>query len=204
MSRIGPGIRRPATRDYPFCKGRAAACEKPRLSSRGTFAAWLGPVETVMEFTNAVKLGSMATELNVVELRADDQIDAAFDLMAVLRPSLRRNEFVAQVRAQERESGFRLAGGFDAGGRLVVLAGYKRVTTLSQGAHLFVDDLVTAPDVQGRGYGRAMLAYLAGRARVMGVRAVGLQSRPTARGFYEKVGFTMSKGIPCSIEVEKL
>lgn len=146
----------------------------------------------------------MPAELHVVELATDEQIDAAFDLMAVLRPSLRRNEFLRQVRTQEQSSGFRLAGGFDPGGRVVVLAGYKPASTLSRGPHLFVDDLITAPDLQGRGYGRAMLAYLANRARELGVTTICLESRNTAAGFYEKVGFTMSKGIPCSIEVERL
>jgi GNAT superfamily N-acetyltransferase len=146
----------------------------------------------------------MEQRLTVVELESDEQIDAAFSLMAVLRPSLRRESFVGLVRGQGREFGYRLAGGFDVTGRLVVLAGYKPGSTLSRGAHLFVDDLVTAPDAQGRGHGRAMLIYLARRAREMGLPSICLDSRATARGFYEKVGFEMWTAIPCGIGVERL
>src|SRR5690348_8720538 len=99
-----------------------------------------------------------------VELKSDEQIAAAFDLMAVLRPHLNRESFVQQVRAQQKESGYRLVGGFTPDGRLVTLAGYKRATTLARGPHLFVDDLVTLPTEQSKGYAKSLLAHLAQRA----------------------------------------
>jgi GNAT superfamily N-acetyltransferase len=133
-------------------------------------------------------------------LQTDVEIAGAFPLMRVLRERLRAESFVADVRAQQRD-GYVLAGGF-AGGRLVALAGFRPGLTLSRGPHLFVDDLVTDPAEQGKGHGRAMIAWLRRRAAEMDLPVVALDSRATAKGFYERCGFTMNTSIPCWIAAE--
>jgi ribosomal protein S18 acetylase RimI-like enzyme len=144
----------------------------------------------------------MTETLTIRELTTDDEIAGAFDLMSVLRPHLQPETFVSQVRQQARE-GYRLFAGL-TGRSIVVLAGIRDGLTLSRGPHLFVDDLVTAPSVQGRGYGKAMLRHVAGLAREKGLPRVWLDSRDTAKSFYEQMGFKVSTGAPCSIEVERL
>ena len=144
----------------------------------------------------------MPGNFNIVELTSDGEIAAAFPLAAVLRPHLHAQTFAAQVRAQQRE-GYRLLGGF-SDGSLVALAGYRPATTLARGPHLFVDDLVTAPGHQGKGYGTAMLAHLAAVARRHHLDKLWLDSRDTARTFYERVGFTMHTSIPCWIDGDRL
>jgi GNAT superfamily N-acetyltransferase len=144
----------------------------------------------------------MANPLQIVELETDGQIAAAYSLMSVLRPRIPAHAFLPQVRAQQRE-GYRLVGG-SVDGQWVVLAGYRLSTTLSRGPHLFVDDLVTAPDHQGKGYATALLRHLAGLAKTRGLDKVWLDSRDTARAFYEQVGFMMHTSIPCSIDVTRL
>jgi GNAT superfamily N-acetyltransferase len=144
----------------------------------------------------------MLTELEIAELDRDDALAAAFPLMAELRPRVRTEDFIPQVRAQQRE-GYRLLGG-SVGGRYVTLAGYRMATTLVRGRHLFVDDLVTAATEQGKGYGTAMLRRLAEIAGAEGVERVCLDSRDTARTFYEHVGFTMHTSIPCYIDAAAL
>lgn len=86
----------------------------------------------------------------------------------------------------------------------VVFAGYRPAHTLARGPHLFVDDLVTDEPVRGRGYGRAMLRWLAERALERGLPRVHLDSRDTARGFYASAGFEFSASIPCSISAQRL
>ena len=144
----------------------------------------------------------MTEALTIRELRAQGEIEAAHGLMAVLRPHLLRAEFVGRVQDQRRE-GYRLIGGY-MGERLVVLAGARDGCTLSRGLHLFVDDLVTEPGEQGKGYGGEMLRWLARDAIARGLPSVWLDSRATAKGFYEKMGFTMHTAIPCSVEVSRL
>jgi ribosomal protein S18 acetylase RimI-like enzyme len=128
-------------------------------------------------------------------LTTDAQIAEAYPLMAELRDRIRRDSFVAEVRRQQQD-GYELIGGFD-GARLVALAGIRRSHTLSRGEHLFVDDLVTDTSVRGQGHGRAMMDWLAARARAEGIPRIYLDSRLTARGFYERIGFTFQTSIPC-------
>jgi GNAT superfamily N-acetyltransferase len=141
-------------------------------------------------------------DLEFHELTTPAEIAGAYDLMAVLRPTLPRESFVEQVTAQQRE-GYRLVAA-RASGQLVALAGYRLSLTLFRGPHLFVDDLVTAPAEQAKGYGVAMLRHLAKLAATHGISRVWLDSRDTARTFYEKVGFTTHTSTVCSIDVNAL
>lgn len=143
----------------------------------------------------------MAT-LSIRELRTDAEIVATYPLMKVLRERLQADRFLSEVRRQQVE-GYELIGAF-LDDRLVGLAGVRRTHTLSRGEHLFVDDLVTDESVRGAGHGRALLQWLARRAQAEGIPRIHLDSRNTARGFYERVGFTFSTSLPCWIDVGTL
>jgi GNAT superfamily N-acetyltransferase len=132
-------------------------------------------------------------------LGTDAELAGAFPLMATLRDRIRAETFLGEIRRQQKD-GYQLIGAFD-GERLVALAGIRRSHTLSRGEHLFVDDLVTDESVRGRGYGRALMEWIADRARAEGIPRVYLDSRITARGFYEKLGFTFHTSIPCWLDV---
>jgi GNAT superfamily N-acetyltransferase len=136
------------------------------------------------------------------ELRTDDDLRSAFPLMATLRDRIREETFVPEVRRQQAQ-GYELIGAY-TGGALVALAGVRRSHTLARGEHLFVDDLVTAPDAQGRGHGTALLRWLAARARAEGIPRVYLDSRDTARGFYARLGLQFLTSSPCWIESVRL
>ena len=140
--------------------------------------------------------------MEIRELTTDAEIEGAFRLMHELRERIRPESFLDEVRRQQAE-GYRLYG-LIADGELLSLAGVRRTHTLARGEHLFVDDLVTAKAYQRNGFGRELLRELARVAFVQGVQRIYLDSRITARGFYEAVGFTMHTSIPCWIDVEKL
>ena len=139
--------------------------------------------------------------LLIRELRSDAEITAAFPLMSSLRDRIVDGTFLAEVRRQQIE-GYELVGAF-ADDRLVALAGVRRSHTLARGEHLFVDDLVTDESHRGKGYGRALLRWLAERARAEGIGQIHLDSRFTAKGFYEHEGFTLRTSIPCWLDVRK-
>lgn len=140
--------------------------------------------------------------MEVRELSTDAEIAAAYPLARQLRDRVREDTFLAEVRRQEVEA-YRLYGGFEDG-RLVALAGVRRSHTLARGEHLFVDDLVTAEGSRGRGHGAAMLRFLARRADSEGVTRIYLDSRDTAKAFYERLGFTFRTSIPAFIETSIL
>ncbi|MEO8522060.1 MAG: GNAT family N-acetyltransferase [Acidobacteriota bacterium] len=135
------------------------------------------------------------------ELRSDADIARAFPLMAALRDRIRVETFAAEVRRQHCQ-GYELIGAFEDGA-LVALAGVRRTHTLSRGEHVFVDDLVTEEQARGRGHGAALLRWIATRAAAEGVTRLHLDSRLSARGFYEQAGFTFHSSIPCWVEIPK-
>jgi len=140
--------------------------------------------------------------MEVRELTSDAEIADAFPLMHELRDRLRAETFVDEIRRQQAE-GYHLYGLF-VDGTLVSLAGVRRAHTLARGEHLFVDDLVTAKGYQRNGFGRELLRELARGALLQGIPRIYLDSRATAKGFYERIGFTMHTSIPCWIDVENL
>ncbi len=121
--------------------------------------------------------------------------------MAMLRDPVHAGTFLAEVRRQQHD-GYELIGAF-VGGRLVSLAGVRRTHTLSRGEHLFVDDLVTDEGVRSAGHGAALVRWLAERAASEGIPRIYLDSRLTARGFYERLGFTFHTSVPCWLDVPK-
>jgi len=142
------------------------------------------------------------TPTDVRELTTDDEIAAAFPVMNELRPHLRAETFVDVVQRQ-RQGGYRLFALF-VGGALVALAGVREGETLSRGPHLFVDDLVTRAADQGRGYGTTLLGWIAALSLELGHARVWLDSRDTALTFYQSVGFSATRGVPCWIEASDL
>lgn len=100
----------------------------------------------------------------------------AFDALRELRPHLTDvGEFVEIVRAQRRE-GYRIAASFNADGRVVAVAGFRHMTNLYAGSHLYVDDLSTLPSARRQGHAGALLRWVDEEARRLGCTAVHLDS----------------------------
>jgi GNAT superfamily N-acetyltransferase len=101
--------------------------------------------------------------------------------------------FLHRVRAQG-VSGYRLAALRD-GRDPVAVAGFRFGESLAWGRYLYVDDLVTLPEARSRGYGAALLAWLAELGRAEGVAQLHLDSgkqRLDAHRFYEREGLEAS------------
>jgi GNAT superfamily N-acetyltransferase len=135
-------------------------------------------------------------------LVSDADVHTSFPLMSVLRERIRADTFLQEVRRQQLQ-GYELVGAF-SGTHLVAIAGVRRTHTLARGEHLFVDDLVTDPAHQGRGYATALLVWLARRAAAEGIDRIYLDARDTARSFYAQLPFRFLTSVPCWIEAAEL
>jgi GNAT superfamily N-acetyltransferase len=116
---------------------------------------------------------------------SDRDVDRAFPVMAQLRPHLEAAAFVSTVRRQAVD-GFRLAI-LEDDGEVRAAAGFRVFDNLVGGRILYVDDLVTDATVRSKGYGKAMLDWLAERARRADCRFLELDSgvqRFDAHRFY--------------------
>jgi GNAT superfamily N-acetyltransferase len=100
----------------------------------------------------------------------------AFEAMRALRTHLQdAAEFARRVDAVERPEGYRLLGVFEDG-RCLAVAGFREMHTLAWGHVIYVDDLSTHPDARRRGYGRALLEWVADEAARLGCDQVHLDS----------------------------
>jgi len=131
--------------------------------------------------------------MEIEPAETDEAILACYDVMAELRPHVTRPEFLATVRAMQKD-GLRLASLRD-GDRVVAVAGYRLSTNLFCGRHLYVDDLVTAEAARSKGHGKALLAWLRARAVAEDCEVFHLDSgvqRKRAHQFYLREGLELA------------
>ena len=121
--------------------------------------------------------------------RTDFEITACFPVMWELRPHISEEDFISRIRAQEK-TGFIMAFVEESSGPVAV-AGFRIDHNLAWGKFLYVDDLVSLPDQRSRGYGGALLTWLAERAARENCQQLHLDSglqREHAHRFYEREG----------------
>ena len=125
--------------------------------------------------------------------QTDEDIARCFDTIAELRPHVNREDFLPLVR-QLQSDRYRMAF-LEASGRVVVVAGYRIVTNLHMGRHLYVEDLVTSGNVRSEGLGTQMIRWLRDQAIAAGCAYLDLDSgtqRGAAHRFYFRHGFTIA------------
>ena len=130
----------------------------------------------------------------ILEMTSDADIASTFATMSQLRPLLKEEEYLATVRRMQKTDGYRLAAVAEGDARPCV-AGFRLGENLARGKFLYVDDLVTAESARSRGHGKAMLAWLADRAREAGCAVLLLDSgvqRFSAHRFYLRERFDIT------------
>ncbi|MBE1469359.1 GNAT family N-acetyltransferase [Kibdelosporangium phytohabitans] len=112
---------------------------------------------------------------HIVELD-ENTTELAYPALKELRPHLAGPaEFAEQVRLQRTE-GYRLAVAHDADGTVVSAAGFRLVTSLAWGQHIYIDDLCTLPAARGQGHASALLEWVDAEALRLGLTEVHLDS----------------------------
>jgi GNAT superfamily N-acetyltransferase len=124
--------------------------------------------------------------LTIDEIAPDDhRLPAVFDVMHELRTHLSLDDFRG-LYGEAHPEGYRVAAVFEDGEPRAV-AGYRLLTNMISGLHMYVDDLVTAERWRSHGYGRRLNEYLVDLARSKGCRSIQLDSgvhRGDAHRFY--------------------
>jgi GNAT superfamily N-acetyltransferase len=132
--------------------------------------------------------------MEIVELDpGDKRVSGVYPVMKELRPHLSEDDF-KRLHASSEPQGYRLVALFD-GDECRACAGYRLMTNLVSGHHMYVDDLVTAERWRSHGYGRLLNEYLVEVARKEGCTSVQLDSathRVDAHRFYFREHYTIS------------
>ena len=123
----------------------------------------------------------------------DDQILAAFPIMAQLRPHLEEAEFYEQIR-RLMQSGYRLVSA-NIDDEVVGVMGYRFLEDLARGRTLYVDDLVVDEGHRSQGIGESLMKVAeleAERRNCETLRLCSNLSREPAHRFYEGIGMEKS------------
>ncbi len=126
----------------------------------------------------------------VEEAKTREEISACYPAVKELRPELSEEEFLRRVQVQRETQEYHLSH-ICLDGMPVCVAGYRIVSNLHMGRHLYVDDLVTLESVRRQGLGKAMMAWLEAEARRQNCTSLHLDSgvqRHPAHRLYIGVG----------------
>ncbi len=115
-----------------------------------------------------------------------------FELLRTLRPCLTRPES-DRFLAEGSRQGLRCVAALGPQGEMAAVALYRILST-SRGRIVFLDDLVTRPDVRSHGVGAALLHEVEARGRRAGCERIELDSGTANEGahrFYERHGMSV-------------
>jgi GNAT superfamily N-acetyltransferase len=122
----------------------------------------------------------------------EEDILKCWDVIFVLRPHLKKEEFVSTVKEMFTE-GYQLAY-IEEDGKAASAIGFRYLQYLYNGKHIYIDDLVSLPETRGKGYAGMLLDYVADIARSKGYKYVTLDSghqRHTAHRLYLNKGYSI-------------
>jgi GNAT superfamily N-acetyltransferase len=133
----------------------------------------------------------MMTEIKIAI--TDNEIASCWEAISVLRPMLKRENFVSQIQDLQKE-GYHLLY-IQEKDKTVAIAGYRVYTMLYCGKMLYLDDLSTLESHRGKGYASQFLNHLKEIALEQNCVSLQLDSGPartTAHKLYFKEDFTIS------------
>jgi ribosomal protein S18 acetylase RimI-like enzyme len=127
---------------------------------------------------------------------SDHDFNASFKLICELRPDLTDSEaFASQVRRQSTQ-GYCLLAAWE-GEQVMGLSGYRIQESLLYGRFLYIDDLITVPDVRRQGLGSTFIDHLRAEAHFQGCKHLVLDTglgNALGQRFYFRQGL-LAKGL---------
>ena len=126
----------------------------------------------------------------------DAEILSCREVILSLRPHLLHANMVAQIKEMQAENYHIIyLKADDEPSKVVAFAGFRYMQKLHSGKHIYIDDLATLPDHQGKGYASVLLRYIKALAKEKGFRSVQLDSGHLlhpAHKVYHKEGYFIS------------
>jgi ribosomal protein S18 acetylase RimI-like enzyme len=137
-------------------------------------------------------------------LTTDAQLTQAYSVMHELRTALTFNDFLARTREAATHDGYTVVGVFDDTSPkntqphgddstpCLAVMGYRTLTDLLHGRHLYIDDLVVAESHRSRGLGKLLLDYAQVQGRELQCTLLRLCTGLDNKGgikFYEREGW---------------
>ena len=90
--------------------------------------------------------------------KTNDEIQNCYAVMAELRPHIKPEEFLSQVKKQAENSGYKLA--YLTDGEVKAVGGFRISEWLSGGKFLEIEDLVAKSGERSKGYGGELFDWI--------------------------------------------
>lgn len=123
----------------------------------------------------------------------DQDIASCWEALSVLRPMLKEDQFVNQIKEMQKD-GYTLLYILEDN-KVVSIAGYRFMTMLYCSKMLYIDDLSTIQNSRSKGYATMLLNHIYAIAAEQNCTSVQLDSghtRTDAHKLYYKENFTIS------------
>jgi GNAT superfamily N-acetyltransferase len=130
--------------------------------------------------------------LEIFIANTDQEILSCFSVLLLLRPHLKQENFLTQVRRQQAQS-FQLVA-LRENGHVKSVIGFREAEFLIWGKIVYVDDLSTVDDGRGKGFAGKLLDWVIAYAKEHQCSGVHLDtgySRHVAHRFYLNRGFNI-------------
>ena len=124
---------------------------------------------------------------------SDEEIESCWDVVHALRPHLKKESFLLQVREMMAD-GYKMIY-LTEEQAVVAFAGFRDMHMLYSGKIIYIDDLSTLPQYRGKGYAGKLLDYLHQLAKDTGKSGLHLDSgyhRNDAHRLYLNKGYKLA------------
>lgn len=131
--------------------------------------------------------------MNIRQIKTQNDIAKAFDVLTELRPHLKKEIFVDQIIEQQSQ-GYKMII-VEENSDIVSYIGFRFFTTLAWGKIIYIDDLITKESSRGKGYAKALLEHVKNVAIEANCNQIHLDSgytRYLAHKFYLKENFELN------------
>ncbi len=146
----------------------------------------MNPATVKLTKKNIGEIGQ-SDQMDEVRLISDeDEVRASYSVMKQLRTHLSETEYVQLVAHQRKFDAYQLLGLFQSG-MVQAVAGFRLLTSLANGKHVYVDDLISDELHRSKGYGKILLDWIASHGKGQGCGSLHLDSgvqRHGAHRFY--------------------
>jgi len=140
------------------------------------------------------KSEEMEDQIQIKIVKTEPEIDQCWDVAFLLRPHLKRENWVAMVTEMMQNERYFIAGIYHDH-RFVAFAGCRFMTSLHTGNILYIDDLCTLDAYRGQGFASKLIAYVRKIARMNQLDALVLDTdftNSSAQKVYLKSGFHLA------------